>query len=661
MKNFVELIKKEFFKYFKYTYAYIFFIVLLIIIVMFRLPILAFIALVCLSFLITYDIKEHDEKQKKELENTKKLSEEFDSVTKHAIFNMPNPMVVIDNKGYITWQNEPFTQMVGEVLRNVKLSDKIPDITMSKLENERASFVFSYKESNYKAHIEKIEKFGQVERYIVYIEDVTEYLKLEKMFNREKLVLIQLFVDNLDEVKSSGDEGFRAKVQSTIDTTITDYFAGYSAVVRKYEQDKFFIVTNRETLNKLKQKKFDILDTIRDLEIGNTIPITLSMGVSDYGENALQIYERARASIDIALGRGGDQAVVTNDQSYDYFGGKTKSMQKDTKVKARVIAYALRQLIDDAENIFICGHKNPDMDSFASTIGIYKMCEFRGKKAKIVLNDDINAIKSLVLMLNENQPELNDNIITSQEMENNFKSNDLLILCDHHRPSLSTAENVLENAENVIIIDHHRRGDEFLKNPSLVYLEPHASSASELVTEILQYISDNLKLTYFESSALLSGIMLDTKNFTVQTGVRTFDAARVLVKKGADPEEVKLLFRDNIEVFTNKAKALTDVEIYKSKFAISKIKDEENAILIAAQAGDAMLNIEGVEASFALCEVNDYVHISARSFGEISVQLIMEKIGGGGHISQAGARLETNLEDAMVILKRAIDSYEEDK
>ena len=222
MKNFVELIKKEFFKYFKYTYAYIFFIILLIFIVMFRLPILAFIALVCLSFLITYDIKEHDEKQKKELENTKKLSEEFDSVTKHAIFNMPNPMVVIDNKGYITWQNEPFTQMVGEVLRNVKLSDKIPDITMSKLENEKASFVFSYKESNYKAHIEKIEKFGQVERYIVYIEDVTEYLKLEKMFNREKLVLIQLFVDNLDEVKSTGDEGFRAKLQSTIDIILLD-------------------------------------------------------------------------------------------------------------------------------------------------------------------------------------------------------------------------------------------------------------------------------------------------------------------------------------------------------------------------------------------------------------------------------------------------------
>lgn len=658
MKNILEIIKFGVNKYFKFTYPYIILLTVLLVILIILEPIVAGLLLITLAFLITREITEHENRLSLQQSEKSKESEEFESVTKHAIFNMPYPLVMLDKNGVITWQNAPFSKIVGELARNTRLSEIIPAINLSELEKVQDSFTISFKDRFYIVKSDPVLSHGKVERYIVYMLDITENHALLKAYQKEALSVMLVFVDNLDEVKSGGDEALRTKVQSTVDTTIVDYFTSYNGIVRKYETDKYLVITDRESFEKIKTKKFDILDQMREIEFENTIPITLSIGVCDLGDNPNDKFIKARSSIDIALGRGGDQAVCVGKNGYEYFGGKTKAVQKHTKVKARVIGYALKELIDKAENIYVSGHRNPDMDAIGSAVGIMAIVQLRGKNARLVLGDDTVAVQNIIDMMKDESPEIYNSIISPEEALKSYKKGDLLILTDHHKPSLSPSVELSETADNIVVIDHHRRADEFVNNPALVYLEPHASSASELVAEILQYMVEDKKLSHFESSALLAGIMLDTKNFTTQTGLRTFEAAGLLVRMGADPEEVKLLFRDEFSTFVNKAKAIETAEIYKDAFAISRTKNEgEEAILTAAQASDDLLRIEGVKASFVLANVDGKVHISARSTGEVSVQLIMEAMGGGGHIAQAGARVEGKIDDVIKKLKTAIDDY----
>lgn len=662
MKNFIEFLKFGVNKYFRFTYPYIILLFILLVILIFVEPILAGLLLLAAAYLISRDVTEHENRLSLQENEKTKESEEFESVTKHAIFNMPYPLVMLDKNGVITWQNSHFGKIVGQLNRNTKLSEIIPAINLNELEKAN-EFNVSYKDRYYAVRSDRILDHGKVDRYIVYMLDITESHALLKAYNKETLSVMLVFVDNLDEVKSGGDEALRTKVQSTVDTTIVDYFTGYNGIVRKYESDKYLVVTDRENFEKIKLKKFDILDQIRELEFENTIPITLSIGVCDIGESPNDKFAKARSSIDIALGRGGDQAVCVGENGYEYFGGKTKAVQKHTKVKARVIGYALKELIDKAENIYVSGHRNPDMDAIGSAVGIMAIVQLRNKNAKLVLGEDTVAVQNIIDMIKEESPDIYNSIISPEEALKTYKKGDLLILTDHHKPSLSPSPELSETADNIVVIDHHRRADEFVNNPALVYLEPHASSASELVAEILQYMVEDKKLSHFESSALLAGIMLDTKNFTTQTGIRTFEAAGLLVRMGADPEEVKLLFRDDFSTFVNKAKAIENAEIFKGEFAISRTKNEgEEAILTAAQASDELLKIEGVKASFALASIDGKIHISARSTGAVSVQLIMEKMGGGGHIAQAGARVEGDMEEVILKLKSVIEDYiKEDK
>ncbi|WP_296255908.1 DHH family phosphoesterase [uncultured Ezakiella sp.] len=658
MKNFWELTKFGVNKYFRFSYQYILLAIVVTVILVFLEPILAGLLIVTLAFLITYDIRDHESKLSALESEKSKESEEFESVTMHAIFRMPFPLVMTDKSGVITWQNSPFSEIVGEIDRNAKLNELIPAITLSELEKDQKSFNISYKDKYYLVRSDKVFDHGKLDRYIVYMLDVTKNRELEKAYNQDALAVMVVFVDNLDEAKSGGDEALRTKVSSTVDTTIVDYFTSHNAIVRKYDNDKYLVIADRDSLNKIKAKKFNILDTIRELEFENTIPLTLSIGVCDLGENPNEKFVKARSAIDIALGRGGDQAVCVGENGYEYFGGKTKAVQKHTKVKARVIGYALKELIDQADNIYVSGHKNPDMDAIGSAVGIMAIVQLREKNARLILDDDTEAVTSIMDLMKAESKVMYDSIITPDDALKSYKKGDLLILTDHHKPSLSPSKELSEKADNIVIIDHHRRSDEFIDNPALVYLEPHASSASELVAEILQYMIDDKKLSHFESSALMAGIMLDTKNFTTQTGLRTFEAAGLLTRMGADPEEVKLLFRDDFDTFVNKAKAVESVEIYKDHFAISMTKNEGNeAILTAAQASDDLLKIEGVKASFVMAQIDNMVHISARSMGQVSVQLIMEALGGGGHIAQAGARVEGTIDEVKEKIKDAIDQY----
>lgn len=661
MKDFFLALRNWILKYYRYTYPYIILILIALVPAFIWEPIYGAFALMALLYLISRDLNLHEKRAEIETIDDKREEEEFKSVTAHAIFNMPYPMVMLDSDGVITWQNSPFSKIVGETGRNPKISEIIPAINPSELEKEQESFSFSFKDKMYTGYVDKIMKRDEVQRYILYMLDVTELSNLKKLYHRESLVGIYLFVDNLDEVKGAGDESYRAKVQSVIDTSITNYFTAYNGFVRKYEPDKYMIGLDGENYNKIRNKKFDILDSIREIEVGNTIPITLSIGVSGVGESPLEKFGKARSALDIALGRGGDQAVVVEENGYDYFGGKTKAVQKRTKVKARVIGYALKELINEANNIYISGHKHPDMDAIGSAVGMMAAVQLMGKKASLILGDDTGAISNILDMMKEESEDIYQSIVSPEEAYRRYKPGDLLILTDHHKPSLSPSEELSESADNIVVIDHHRRADEFVQNPSLVYLEPNASSASELVTEILQYMVQDKKLSHFESSALMAGMMLDTKNFTVQTGVRTFEAAGVLVRMGADTEEVKLLFRDNYNTFINKAKATETTEIYKEKYAIASVSKSDGAIVTAAQVADDLLKIDGVKASFVMAELEDgLTHLSLRSIGDVNVQLIAEALGGGGHLQQAGAKLDEGIDEVTERLKAAIDNYEKE-
>ncbi|NLC04458.1 MAG: phosphoesterase, partial [Tissierellia bacterium] len=399
-----------------------------------------------------------------------------------------------------------------------------------------------------------------------------------------------------------------------------------------------------------------------ELDIGNTIPITLSIGISASGEDPITSYDYARAAIDIALGRGGDQAVVNEDGAFDFYGGKSKAMEKRNKVKSRVISYALRQFIDQADIVFVMGHRNPDMDSVGSGIGILRAIKNRNKKGYLIIRDENPSIKNLMEALRTDQPELLKEIITPEEAAEMITKESLMILVDNHKPSFTEAPELLDLVDKRIVIDHHRRGAEFIKDPVLTYVEPYASSTSELVTEILTYISENINLTKFEAEALMAGITVDTKNFSFQTGVRTFEAAAVLKRAGADSIVVKQLFRDDFSTFINRAEVVTSAKIIYDKIAIGRLDHKaEDGLLVAAQSANELLNINGVEASFVLTNLDEKIHISGRSLGNISVQLILEKLGGGGHLTSAGTQLSgKSMDQAEKLLIEQIDDYLEE-
>lgn len=629
------------------TKLYLIIIGLMVVIIAFYEPIVAFIGLIVLAYLVYYNYTKMDEKNKELSRYVEGLSADFDSATKHAIFNMPFPLVIIDEHGGITWYNTPFLDMiVEEDILNERIYDLVPNFKMDELlkTEEDIPLNIKYGDKHYEVYPNFVDakrlSTGKNKIIILYWVDNTNYVELDILHKNEKNIVALVYVDNYDDVKSTTPDVNRPLVLAEIDKGISAYFATYGGLVRKYEPDKHLIIMDNSALEIMKQKRFDILDQTRELDIGNTIPITLSLGICAVGSTPLESFENARAAIDIALGRGGDQAVLKTGASFDFYGGKSKAIEKRNKVKSRVIGYALRQLIDQTDKVFVMGHKNPDMDSIGAGIGILRAIENRNKPGYLVLNGENPSIKNLFDKLRKDQPGLLDQIITPEEAESIIDKNSLMIVVDNHKPSFTEAPQLLELVDKVVVIDHHRRGAEFIKDPVLIYLEPYASSTCELVTEVLTYMSDNLNLTKFEAEALMAGITVDTKNFSFQTGVRTFEAAAILKRAGADTTVVRQLFRDDFNTFKYKAEVIHSAKIIFDIIAISRLEMEmDDSILIAAQAANELLDINGVEASFVLTKINDKIHISGRSLGSISVQLILEGLGGGGHLTSAGTQL----------------------
>ncbi len=645
---------------------YFVFGIILVIILLALKPIIGLFAILGLAYVSFMAYSKINHKNEENLKNIENLNERFDSLTKQAIFDMPFPLVVTDEKAKILWYNTPFINLFNEeTVLDGDLENLVDDIDISnilKSEGKRTIPVEINKKF-YNVFTNVVENKSEKrdgKSVLLYLVDNTAYQNLKNTYIDEFAIVAKVEVDNFSEAISSAPSEIRPLLVAEIDSTISSYFEEYDALVKKSDEDLYLVVMNYKSLRAIKEKKFDILDDLRELNNGNSIPITLSIGVSSQGLNFKDAYIESDSSLDLALGRGGDQAVVKVEDNYEFFGGKSKAVEKRNKVKARVIGEALKQLIDRSENVYIMGHKNPDMDAIGAAIGCLRATLNRNKEGFIVLEKSNPSIDNLIDRMKDEEPEIYEKVISRETAINRIKHSSLLVLVDNHKPSFTECPELLEKTNQIVVIDHHRRGKEFVDNPVLSYVEPYASSTCELITEMLTYMSDDLNLTHFEADALMSGVVVDTKNFSFQTGVRTFEAASVLKRAGANMIKVKALFQDDLDTMVYRAEVIHNTKMIHDNIAVSRFeKEANNSVLVAAQAADALLDINGIDASFVLTINDGKTHISGRSRGEVvSVQLILEKIGGGGHLNMAGAQLETtDLDEAEKILTEAIDEY----
>ncbi|MDU2114769.1 MAG: DHH family phosphoesterase [Peptoniphilus lacydonensis] len=648
---------------------YIVFALCIVIFLIVLRPIIGIIALIAMAYVLYMTYKKITTKNEKNLKHIEKLNDRFDSLTKEVIFDMPFPLVVTDEKAKILWYNTPFINLFNEESVIEKdLENLIEEIDISNIINRSGANTLPVEinKRSFSVYTNVVDDKSEKDdgkSVLLYFVDNTAYKDLKDKYTDEYPIIAKIEVDNFSEAVSSAPSEIRPILIAEIDSTISSYFEECDALVRKSDEDLYLVVMTFKSLMMLKEKKFDILDDLRDLNKGNSIPITLSIGVSSYGLNFKDAYIESDSSLDLALGRGGDQAVVKVDDNYEFFGGKSKAVEKRNKVKARVIGEALKQLIDRSENVYIMGHKNPDMDAIGAAIGCLRATLNRNKEGYIVLEKSNPSIDNLIDRMKEEEPELYEKVISRETALNRIKHSSLLVVVDNHKPSFTECPELIDKTNQIVVIDHHRRGKEFVEDPVLSYVEPYASSTCELITEMLTYMSDDLNLTHFEADALMSGIVVDTKNFSFQTGVRTFEAASVLKRAGANMIKVKALFQDDLDTMLYRAEVIHNTKIIHDNIAVSRFnKSANNSVLVAAQAADALLDINGIDASFVLTINDGKTHISGRSRGEIvSVQLILEKIGGGGHLNMAGAQLDTtDLDEAEKTLIDAIEEYLED-
>ena len=640
--------------------------IILILILLFIRPLYGLLGILGLAYVAFLAYNKINSKNEENLKNLENLNKRFDSLTKQAIFDMPFPLVVTDEKAKILWYNTPFINLFNEKdVIDSDLENLIGDIDIANILNSNGERTIPVELNKrffniYTNVVKNKSEKGEGKSVLFYLVDNTAYQNLKDKYTDDFAIVAKVEVDNFDEAISSAPSEIRPLLIAEIDSTISQYFEEYDALVRKSDEDLYLVVMNFKSLRAIKEKKFDILDDLRDLNKGNSIPITLSIGVSSFGLNFKDAYIESDSSLDLALGRGGDQAVVKVEDNYEFFGGKSKAVEKRNKVKARVIGEALKQLIERSENVYIMGHKNPDMDAIGAAIGCLRATLNRNKEGYIVLEKSNPSIDNLIDRMKEEEPEIYEKVISRETALNRIKHSSLLVLVDNHKPSFTECPELLEKTNQIVVIDHHRRGKEFVDNPVLQYVEPYASSTCELITEMLTYMSSDLNLTHFEADALMSGIVVDTKNFSFQTGVRTFEAASILKRAGANMLKVKALFQDDLDTMVYRAEVIHNTKMIHDNIAVSRFdKESNNSVLVAAQAADALLDINGIDASFVLTINDGKTHISGRSRGEVvSVQLILEKIGGGGHLNMAGAQLDTtDLDEAEKILINAIDEY----
>ena len=501
---------------------------------------------------------------------------------------------------------------------------------------------------------------GVKDVYALTFVDITDCMNSLKALEDTRTVIGLLYIDNYEEVMASIDDTRIPILTALIERKLSNFASNSGGLIKKFEKDRFLFVTSRKSLEDLKDKKFEILNEIKEVKSGEHIPVTLSIGIGICDTSLDLALKSAKTAIDLALGRGGDQVLIKDGENYLFYGGKSGEVSHNARIRARVKADALKELISDSSNIYVMGHKNCDLDSLGSSIGIYAIARSVGKECHIVLDDVSVGVKRLCQRIKEDNL-FDEMFVKSSVAIEKLTEKSLVIVMDTHRQSIVESEELLKRANRTVVVDHHRKSTDFIENAVLIYHEPYASSTSELVTEMIRYLG--VKLKSIEADALLAGITVDTKNFAVKTGAITFESAGYLRRNGADSVRVRLLFQNDLESYKAKAITVKDSEIYKDNIAISVCPSNvENSALTAAQAADDLLNITGIKASVVLCKQGDTIYLSARSFGDINVQVIMEKLGGGGHLGVAGAQLKSmDIENAKNLLKEKIDEYLEEE
>lgn len=602
-----------------------------------------------------------------------KFSSQYEKIQNTLLNELSIPYVIITTDGRIVWKNESFEEMPGIKKKEPYISKIFPSLQKNvfpKRELDTITVDMDFADRHYQAQLRRMpvknlmetdtigqSAKGQTSLIAIYFRDMTELNEYRKENEAQRLVAGLVYIDNYDEIMESVEEVRQSLLVALIDRKINKYVTDVDGLVKKLEKDKYFIVMKNEGFLRLVEDKFSLLEDVKQVNIGNTRSASLSIGLGlSRGEYA-QSYSYARIAIDLALARGGDQAVIKDGESIQYFGGKKEQTAKNTRVKARVKAEALREFIEANDQVLVMGHKIADPDSFGACIGIYRAAVSLDKKVHIVVNELTNSVRPLYDEI-EASPAYGENLFLSSEAAlGQMTENTMVVVVDTNKPQMTECPELLKKARMIAVLDHHRQNSNVIENATLSYIEPYASSTSEMVAEVLQYIGDDIRVPSLEADCLYAGIMIDTRNFMNRTGVRTFEAAAFLRRCGADITRVRKMFRDDMDSYKAKAEAMRKAEVYRKEYAIAVCpSDVDSPTVLAAQTANELLDIDGIKASFVMTEYEGKIFLSARSIDEINVQVIAEKLGGGGHINAAGAQFEhTDMEEAVSALKETID------
>ena len=597
------------------------------------------------------------------------FANQYESLEKRLLDDLALPYAIMDTNGRMIWSNKVFAELTGkEQLYNKHITTIFPEITPDKLpvpeKQEITEMSTNFGDRIYRVSMQLVTMKDVVNEARI-LENVDADINLVAMFfydetelqeyiqknEDDKLVVALAYLDNYEEALEGVEEVRRSLLIALIDRKITKYFSNFDGLVRKLERDKYFLIMRQSSLEALKEQRFHILDAV-----------TLSIGIGLNGANYLQNYEYCRIAIEMALGRGGDQVVIKNGDSIAYFGGKSQQVEKNTRVKARVKAQALKEFMSTKDRVVVMGHKITDVDALGAAIGIYRAGKTLGKPVHIVVNDPTTSIRPLMGGFMENPDYEPSMFVDSNQAKELVDNNTVVVVVDTNKPSYTECQDLLYLTRTIVVLDHHRRGSEVIQNAVLSYVEPYASSTCEMVAEILQYFDEDLRLRSLEADCLYAGMVIDTNNFTTRSGVRTFEAAAYLRRNGADITRVRKMLRDNIDAYKARAEVVRTAQIYRNCFAIGRCPSEglESPTVVGAQAANELLNIAGVKASFVLTPYNNEVYVSARAIDEVNVQVMMERMGGGGHLNIAGAQVKATEDETEKMIKDIIDQlYQE--
>ena len=642
------------------TKIYLTIIAILLIIICLYNPVFIIPGTIIYILLIIYAYWTNNKRQEELTEHIKNLTFSLDKVAKVALVNSPFPLIIAETNGNLIFRNTKFNQEFANVDINNYLTDIINNIKAEIKNNNKKEKIYDeikIDKNTYKLYGDYMPLRDEYVITIYFVDD-TKLVELENLFDNKDMYIGLIMIDNYEEIIQRIADDEKTQLIAKIEKNLYNWASEFKGLILKAERDTFVCIFEKQYIKEIEERKFDILDSIKELQPSDKMQFTLSIAISNEGSNNLEKYKTAQAALDIVLGRGGDQAVIHEGEKYAFFGGRTQELEKRTKVKARIISHALEGLIQESSKVMIMGHSNSDMDCMGSSMGIYRLTKNLGKDANIVLNTNGNNLATFLQELQEDS-QYKDVIMDPEDAVSKIDDDTLLVVVDTNKKNYLESLELLGKAQKIVVIDHHRRSPDYIENATLMFHEVYASSASELVTELVEYAQSEVKLNNFEAEALYAGIMMDTKNFTFKTGVRTFEAAAYLRKCGVDIIKVKKWFQSDLDTYNKISNIIGKAELVYDTIAISMYEEEEKETnVICAKAADELLTISNITASFVLGKLGDKICISGRSIGDINVQVILEKLGGGGHITLAGAQVQgMDIYEAKQELINRINEY----